>query len=776
MIGWHRNDVDVVDGIGSVFRDGKTVDIQTSDLVSGDIVELTTGDSVISRGQVGSSSQVSKNHLYNDHKRPWSWRRLCSWHVHRNLTHRRCVVMKDLTSKGIECELQTAQSESVAKMSSNATMGWLGEFLHLTLDPPLQKQLAQLFLWRLAFAVVFAIIVLRANRFDTHDHVIIYAVTTAIVIMETGTKRILERYVLVHSVSCLEALGGLPRHNTYSIETINEVYNPIIGRVSLSPIQPRDVKEIESSHQKNRLIPLKRLTRKSDSAQQNRWTARDAPTAMAIEVFPYLFGCNCSDVGQFTFDSEVKKMSALFFDTTRQEKHIVTKICDCFTSMDEIKPLDSVTKATSLHNTEALASQDLVLAHKLNSRSRDVVFHDLIGLYDPLRLESKDSVLMCQGAGIVVHMPTRDYPQTPRAIAIDMSILPSPKRMRLLLVDVARITMMTAQEFDALSNDQIDALPQLPLAISSRMIEALHKRNRYNSTTDDGVNDSPSPKRANVDVATESGSDVAKEPSDIILTDDNIISILNVIEEGRRIFDNIQKFVLHVLAANIGFVISLLASLAFKDNTAISVFLSTPVEIIRMLPDTDAFSESGLGFETAVPDILNRLPRDVKFTPTLPQINMSTETPANIYARYGRLRAGSVLGSFIAVIFGFGDGNLGLNCSSACWPSCHDVFHALATVYTAMMWIFLLFSGEHIDFRRSLFFAITVVFFTIFPTPYIPRLNAIVFMHTWIDREWGFVFVAVIAFVVGAEAWKRTKRIYLRRSQGPTSTNGDAVV
>lgn len=147
--------------------------------------------------------------------------------------------------------------------------------------------------------------------------------------------------------------------------------------------------------------------------------------------------------------------------------------------------------------------------------------------------------------------------------------------------------------------------------------------------------------------------------------------------------------------------------------------------------------------------------------------------------------------------FGFGDGNLGLSCNSACWHSYHDVLGALATVYTAMLWIFLLFSGEQREFRGPLFdmhkgirawgghhlwgnwflsFTITVVFFMIFPTPYIPRLNAIVLIHTEIDREWGFVFVAVIAFVVGAEAWKRAKRIYLRRSQGPTSTNGDAVV
>ncbi|KKP03301.1 potassium/sodium efflux P-type ATPase [Trichoderma harzianum] len=144
--------------------------------------------------------------------------------------------------------------------------------------------------------------------------------------------------------------------------------------------------------------------------------------------------------------------------------------------------------------------------------------------------------------------------------------------------------MMTAQEFDALSHNQIDVVPQLPLVIA--------RRNHYIPMTGDGINDNPNLKPAGIGIAIASGSDVAKEPTDIILTD------------------------------------NILTKLPFKDNTTISVFLSTPVEIIRTLPVTDAFSESGLGFETTVPDILNRLPRDTKLTPTLPQINTSTETPS----------------------------------------------------------------------------------------------------------------------------------------------------
>merc|ERR1711939_1032948 len=105
--------------------------------------------------------------------------------------------------------------------------------------------------------------------------------------------------------------------------------------------------------------------------------------------------------------------------------------------------------------------------------------------------------------------------------------------------------VMTAAQFDKLTDDEIDALPVLPLVIARcapntkvRMIEALHRRERFCAMTGDGVNDSPSLKRSDVGIA------MGQAGSDVILTDDNFASILAAIEEGRRTFDNIQKFVL----------------------------------------------------------------------------------------------------------------------------------------------------------------------------------------------------------------------------------------
>lgn len=107
------------------------------------------------------------------------------------------------------------------------------------------------------------------------------------------------------------------------------------------------------------------------------------------------------------------------------------------------------------------------------------------------------------------------------------------------------------------------------------------------------------------------GSDVAKDASDIVLTDDNFASILNAIEEGRRMFDNIQKFILHLLAQNIAQACTLLIGLVFKDETSLSVFPLSPVEVMWIIMVTSSLPDMGLGFEIASPDILSRPPQSV---------------------------------------------------------------------------------------------------------------------------------------------------------------------
>src|SRR5690606_15205061 len=126
------------------------------------------------------------------------------------------------------------------------------------------------------------------------------------------------------------------------------------------------------------------------------------------------------------------------------------------------------------------------------------------------------------------------------------------------------------------------------------------------------VNDSPALKKSDVGIAMGlNGSDVAKEAADMVLTDDNFSSIVTAIEEGRRLFDNIQKFLLHLLVSNIAQVFLLLIGLAFKDPHGISVFPLSPLEILWANLVTSSFLALGLGIEAAQPDIMQRPPHDL---------------------------------------------------------------------------------------------------------------------------------------------------------------------
>ncbi|KAF4450297.1 putative Na+-transporting ATPase ENA-1 (sodium P-type ATPase ENA-1) [Fusarium austroafricanum] len=900
----------------NVFRDGKTITVQTSEIVPGDIIDLKMGDSVpadirlleVSNFETnealltGESLPVRKNPTmqFADDTGPGDRLNVCYSSTIVTKGRGKGVVFATGTYTeigAIAAALKdTGRKRRVVKRDEDgkASIGahankWLltasdiiGEFLGVNVGTPLQRKLSQLFLYVFGFAIVCAIIVLAANGFDARKDVIIYAVATAVgtlpvslilvltITMAAGTKQMVSRKVVVRNMQSLEALGGvtnicsdktgtltqgkmvarmawLPGYGVFTVESTSEPYNPLVGDIDFTPLEPAKLPapgEDANSHTISpheepntneglkhyldiaSLANLAVVEKGSKDGGPEEWLVQGDPTEIAIQVFVTRFNWNRMSLSsgsnprwkqlvEFPFDSEVKKMSVIFQDTSTNQTHIFTKgaverVLDTCVSMEvsgEIKPIDKSAHQSIVQNMEAfarlglrvlaLASRspvtglpaDLSSAMNRSEFEKDLVFRGLIGIYDPPRPETRDSVQMCQKAGISVHMLTGDHPETARAIAAEVSIIPSSERMKMIREDVADTMVMAAHEFDHLSDADLDAMPQLPLVVARcspttkvRMIEALHRRGGYVAMTGDGVNDSPSLKHADVGIAMGlNGSDVAKESSDIILTDDNFASILNAIEEGRRIFDNIQKFILHVLAANVAFVISLLVGLAFKDDSGVSIFVLTPVEIIWMLLVAGAFTETGLGFEQASPDILRRPPHSLKYGVFTPEFLVDL-------AVYGILMLISILGSSVVVLYGFNKQGLGHDCNSEYSETCETVFAARATVFTTMTWDFLLFAWQLVDFRRSffaeifekggsfkawtkrlwknpfLFWSVTMSTILIPPTIYIPKLNHIVFMHTAITWEWGVVFIAVGVFFAGAEGYKWFKRVYFRRT------------
>lgn len=756
----------------------------------------------------------------------------------------------------------------------------VGRFLGVNIGTPLQRKLSKLACLLFGVAVLFAIVCMAANLFSNNTEVIMYAVATGIsmipaclvvvltITMAVGTKRMVERNVIVRKLDSLEALGAvtdicsdktgtltqgkmvvkkawIPSRGTYSVGTSNEPFNPTLGDVTFTPLPPLqfdDEKEgpaaekVESLVSENRqledFLDVASMANLSHiyKSEEGEWQARGEPTEIAIQVFASRFNWNRDrwtkgqgavwhQKAEFPFDSTVKKMSVIFSKVTQQEsrtmvftKGAVERIIDSCTSViwDQESstpvPMTDQHREKILENMEELAKMGLrvlALAHRPYTEQprvlegsdleredveKDLCFLGLIGLYDPPRPETAGSIQACYRAGVVVHMVTGDHPGTAKAIAQQVGILPAD--FSTVASDVADAMVMTASQFDKLSDEEIDALPTLPLVIARcapqtkvRMIDALHRRGRFAAMTGDGVNDSPSLKHADVGIAMgQAGSDVAKDASDIILTDDNFASILNAVEEGRRIFDNIQKFVLHLLAENIAQACTLLIGLAFKDADNQSVFPLAPVEILWIIMITSGMPDMGLGMEVAAPDIMDRPPQSK-------QGIFTWEVIVDILV-YGVWTAALCLSAFSIRMWGFGDGNLARGCNKE-WSEeikdCELVFRARATTFVCLTWFALFLAWEMVNMRRSffrmqpksdkyftqwmydvwrnkfLFWSIMAGWITMFPILYIPVLNDVVFKHKPITWEWGIVAVEAVLFFIGVEAWKWAKRVFFRR-------------
>ncbi|OLN88991.1 Sodium transport ATPase 2 [Colletotrichum chlorophyti] len=894
-------------------REGRNVTVPTIEIVPGDMVELKTGDTIPADVRIveavnfetnealltGESLPIRKeaSQTFDDDTGPGD--RLNVAYSSSTVTKGRARGIVFATGMYTEIGQIAAalrgknsrRREVKRKEDGSASFGrylqaWtltgsdaVGRFLGVNVGTPLQRKLSKLAILLFGTAIVCALIVLGANEFNTNQEVIIYAVATGLsmipaslvvvltITMAAGTKRMVQRHVIVRQLKSLEALGGVtnicsdktgtltqgkmvvrkawvPGKGTFSVSNTNEPFNPTVGDLGHRIEQPKDIdfrtqdSEGESlSDAKTRVAQDTVLTDYFNVASlanlanvhktpEGEWHARGDPTEIAIQVFASRFDWNrlglagdgkrWNQIAEFPFDSDVKKMSVIFEDleTTKQTgksktwlftKGAVERVissCPTIQMGDEVIELTKEIEKDILSNMEALARLGLrVLAfasktdigtvdnHDNLDRinfEKDLTFRGLIGLYDPPRPESAPSVQKFHQAGVSVHMLTGDHPETARAIALEVGILPS--RMNEISADVAKTMVMAASDFDKLTDDQIDKLPRLPLVVARcapqtkvRMIEALHRRQKFVAMTGDGVNDSPSLKRADVGIAMgESGSDVAKEASDIILTDDNFASILNAVEEGRRMFDNIQKFVLHVLACNVAQACTLLIGLVFKDESGLSVFPLAPVEVMWIIMITSGLPDMALGFEVAAPDIMDRPPQNMK-------VGVFTWELMLDMLVYGLWTAALCLASFVLVMFGWGDGQFGSNCNKDYSPECDTVFRARATCFASLTWFALFLAWEMVNMRRSffrmqpkstkyftqwfwdtwrnklLFFAIVIGFVTIFPLTYIPGLNTVVFKHAPITWEWGIVFVCAVLFFMGIEAWKWAKRIYFRR-------------
>ncbi|MBI5822835.1 MAG: cation-translocating P-type ATPase [Chloroflexi bacterium] len=269
---------------------------------------------------------------------------------------------------------------------------------------------------------------------------------------------------------------------------------------------------------------------------------------------------------------------------------------------------------------------------KADELEKDLVFVGLLGMIDPPRAEVKPALEKARHAGIRTVMITGDFPNTARAIAESIGLLRPGKRV------------MTGAELDKIDDTQLkniiedtDVFARVSPEHKMRIVDALQANDEIVAMTGDGVNDAPAIKRADIGVSMGiTGTDVAKETADMVLTDDNYASIVSAVEQGRVIYSNIRKFVFFLLSSNVAeIMIIFLATLAGLPAPL------TAIQLLWLNLITDGAPALALAMEKGDPDIMDQKPR-AKSEPIVNR-SMGIGIIVQTFAQ-----TGAVLGAFVA--------------------------------------------------------------------------------------------------------------------------------
>ncbi|MBX9790430.1 MAG: cation-translocating P-type ATPase [Pirellulales bacterium] len=372
---------------------------------------------------------------------------------------------------------------------------------------------------------------------------------------------------------------------------------------------------------------------------RSEWTVIGDPTEGALLVAAHKAGIadlprDTALVHEVPFDSSRKMMSVVIDDVSagrmlyaKGAPEVLLPACVAIERGGQAEPLDDVRRQALLDQALEMAGRALrvlALAYRRNppvdaeqpasdDLERELVFLGLVGMMDPPRQEAKDAVATCRTAGIQPVMITGDHRATALAIGRELGLADAEDRA------------LTGEEVDKLTDAQLtEKVPDVAVYARTsaehklRIVRAWRSRGQVVAMTGDGVNDAPAVKTADVGIAMGiTGTDVTKEAADIVLVDDNFVSIVGAVEEGRVIFDNIQKVLQFLLSCNFGeIVLVFVASLLGWPAPLL------PIQLLWINLVTDGLPALALSIEPAEPDVMRRRPRAPSESILPPQLGL----------------------------------------------------------------------------------------------------------------------------------------------------------
>jgi len=377
----------------------------------------------------------------------------------------------------------------------------------------------------------------------------------------------------------------------------------------------------------------------------------------AMELALREYACHAQDfgatplLGQLPFDNDRRRMSVVVesggfrYLYCKGAPEVLLTLCDQADHAGVQVPLGTAARQQIVLAQESMADRGLrVLAFAYRPLGagqepleEHMIFSGMLGLQDPPRPEVPQAMARCHEAGIKVIMVTGDHPHTGLAIAREIGLVRGDQP-RVILGDALR-NMTTAQLQLVLDSPDI-VFARVTAEQKMLVVNALKNKGEIVAVTGDGVNDAPALKSAHIGIAMGiAGTDVAKAAADMILLDDNFASIVNAIEEGRAVFENIRKFLTYILTSNIPELLPYLAFVLFRIPLPLTI-----IQILAVDLGTDMLPALALGAERPDSGLMKQPPRPAH------ERLLSWPLLARAYLWLGLLEAGVALAAFFYVL------------------------------------------------------------------------------------------------------------------------------
>ena len=604
--------------VAKVRRNGKVLTVNGEDIVPGDIVILETGCyvpadirlintynlKVEESSLTGETEAVEKdeNALFNNQKVPLG-------------------DMKNMVFAGTAVVNGHAEG-IVTNIGMNTEVGKIASMIITNEAPqtPIQKKLSEVgkvlgIACVVICALIFVIGVIKkisvVEMFMTSVGLAVAAIPEGLpaivtIILSIAVTKMAKRNAIIRKLPAVETLGS----------------SKVICSDKTGTLTENNMKVVEIIGNKNKILEYGALC---CNCEINEGVVEGEPTEVAIvkeavkekqnKVLPRIY--------EIPFDSNRKLMTTVnelekgkYRIITKGAPEILLGICDYYEENNTVHDMNSTFLSKIKNKNEKMAEKALrvlgvayldvdIMPKEISADflEKGLIFEGLIGMIDPPRKGVKEAVLACRRAGIKTVMITGDHITTAKAIAKDLEIL----RGRELAI--------TGQELDKIPDSKLEkdimnysVFARVTPEHKVRIVKAFQKTGAVVAMTGDGVNDAPALKKSDIGIAMgRKGTDVAKNAADMILNDDNFVTIVDAVKQGRNIFDNIKKAIHFLIATNIGEIVTIFVGLLLGVKSPLLA-----VQLLWVNLVTDSLPAIALGLEPPEKDIMNRPPRDSK--------------------------------------------------------------------------------------------------------------------------------------------------------------------